>query len=125
MGGKRGERGWEGRERGWKCKGERVEGTQIGGMSVMLAWRSSHLSPPELDHIEAVGENDVGLPLQQILCLLSCYLGNGAEDVCAVCGCSLQAVAVIDLSVACLLVDIELQTSHMTHEYHYKGASST
>ena len=133
--GKRGERGWEGKgESGWEGKGEREggrgrgreeEGTQIGGMSVMLAWRSPHSSPPELDHIEAVGENDVRLPLQQILCLLSCYLGNGAEDVCAVCGRPLQTVAVVDLSVACLLVHIELQTGHMTHEYHYKGDSST
>ena len=66
-------------------------------------------SPPELDHIEAVGENDVWLSLQQMLRLLSCYLGNSAEDVCAVCGRSLQAVAVIDLSVTSLLVHIELQ----------------
>ena len=63
---------------------------------------------PELDDIETIGENDVRLPLKQMLRLLSCYLGNGTEDVCAVCGCPLQTVAVVDLSVTCLCVHIEL-----------------
>ena len=65
-------------------------------------------APPELDDIEAVGENDVWLALQQVLRLLSRYLGNGAEDVCAVCGRPLQTVAVVDLPVSRLLVHIKL-----------------
>ena len=117
-GGRKGgrEKGREGRS----GRGARIEeGTQLVVCLSYLHGDHPTRSPPELDHIQAVGENDVRLSLQQTLRLLSCYFGNSAEDVCTVCGCPLQTVAVIDLSVTCLLVHIELQTGHMTHEYHY------
>ena len=122
MGGKRGERGWE-----WKGEQEGLRKVHNWWYICLSCLHGDHptRSPPELDHIQAIGENDVWLSLQQTLRLLSCYFGNGAEDVCAVCGRPLQTVAVVDLSVACLLVHIELQTGHMTHEYHYKWDSST
>ena len=95
MGGKGGERGWEGKEereggrergrervggkkgeRAWDGKGERVEGEggarrieEIKQLVVCLALSCLHDdhptgSPPELDHIQTVGENDVWLSLQ-------------------------------------------------------------
>lgn len=47
-------------------------------------------------------------PLQQVLCLDGSDLRHGGEDVGAVGGSPLYAVAVVDLSITCLLVHIEL-----------------
>lgn len=47
-------------------------------------------------------------PLQQVLCLDGSDLRHSGEDVGAVGGCALYAVAVVDLSITCFLIHIEL-----------------
>lgn len=47
-------------------------------------------------------------PLQQVLCLDGSNLRHSAEDVGAVGGCPLYAVAVVDLSITGFLIHVEL-----------------
>lgn len=47
-------------------------------------------------------------PPQQVLCLDGSNLRHSAEDVGAVGGCPLYAVAVVDLSIAGFLIHVEL-----------------
>lgn len=56
------------------------------------------------------------LPLQHVLGLHPGDVGDGGEDVSAVGRRPLQAVAMVDLTLASLLVDVELQhTKTHTH----------
>lgn len=48
------------------------------------------------------------LSLEEVLSLDGCDLGHGGEDVGAVGGRPLQAVAVVNLPVACFFVHVEL-----------------
>lgn len=48
------------------------------------------------------------LPLEEVLCLNGCDLGHGGEDVGTVGGGPFQAVAVVNLPVACFFVHVEL-----------------
>lgn len=49
------------------------------------------------------------LPVQHVLGLHPSDVGDCGEDVSAVCRRPLQAVAVVDLTLASLLVNVELQ----------------
>lgn len=69
----------------------------------------------ELDDIETVGCDDFGLPLEQVLCLVTSDLRYRGECVSEMRRCPFHAVAMIDLSSARLLVHTELyQNKHMT-----------
>ena len=62
----------------------------------------------ELLDAEAVGRDDVGLALEQVLGLVARDARHGGEDVSAVSGRALHAVAVVDAAVAGLLVQVEV-----------------
>lgn len=47
-------------------------------------------------------------PLEQELCLNSSNLRHRGENVGAVSSCSLQTVAMVDLTIPCFLIHIEL-----------------
>lgn len=57
-------------------------------------------------------------PLQQVLCLDGSDLWDGAEDVGAVGGRPLYAVAVVDLSIAGFLIHIELNGTETGESKH-------
>ena len=59
-------------------------------------------------HVESVGRDEVGLPLQQMLRLEARDVGHSGEDVGTVHGRSLDAVAVIDAAITSLLVYVKL-----------------
>lgn len=61
----------------------------------------------ELGDVEAVGQDAVGLALEQVLRLERGDVGDGGEDVARVGGGALDAVAVVDAALAGLGVDVE------------------
>jgi hypothetical protein len=62
----------------------------------------------ELDDVEAVREDAVGLALEQVLGLVGGDVADGGEDVGAV-GCgALDAVAMVDAALAGLVVDVKV-----------------
>ena len=60
-----------------------------------------------LDEVDAVGRDHVGDALEQVLRLEAGHVAHGGEHVREVRGAALDAVAVVDLPVAGLLVDVE------------------
>lgn len=62
----------------------------------------------ELDDVEPIGCDDFGLPLEKVFCLVACDLWYCGECVSKMRRCPFHAVAMIDLSLACLLVHTEL-----------------
>lgn len=56
-------------------------------------------------------------PLQQVLCLDGSDLRHSGEDVGAVGGCALYAVAVVDLSITCFLIHIELNGTEIRETF--------
>ena len=62
----------------------------------------------ELDDVEAVGDDAVGLALEEVLGLVGGDVRDGGEDVGAVRGAPLDAVAVVDAAFAGLVVDVEV-----------------
>lgn len=61
----------------------------------------------EFDDVESVWSENVGLALQEMLCLETCDLRDGREDVGRVAGSSFHAVAVVYLLLPCFFVRIE------------------
>ena len=62
----------------------------------------------ELDNIETIWENTIGLALEQMSALVGHDVENGRENVGAVGGRALNAVAVVDAALAGLMVDVEV-----------------
>lgn len=62
----------------------------------------------ELGDIETVGQDTIGLSLEEMLGLEGSDVRNGGEDVASVCGSALYAVSVVDTSLSSLSIDIEV-----------------
>jgi uncharacterized protein (UPF0212 family) len=62
----------------------------------------------ELDDVEAVGDDAVGLALEEMLSLVGGDVGDGGKDVCTVGRAPLDAVAVVDTALAGLVVDVKV-----------------
>lgn len=62
----------------------------------------------ELDDIETVGEDAIGLALQEMLALKGGDVGDGGEDVAGVSSGTLNAVPVVDATLARFGIDIEV-----------------
>lgn len=60
------------------------------------------------------------LPVQHVLGLHPSDVGDGGEDVRAVGRTPLQAVAVVDLTIASLFIDVELQHTQKK-SLHFKS----
>ena len=60
-------------------------------------------------------ETHTWFPLEQVLGLNGCDVWHGGEDMSTVSGRPLQTVAMVDLSVACFLVQVELEETHMCY----------
>lgn len=66
------------------------------------------VSGRELLDVETVGQDTVWFPLQQVLTLVSCDVGDSGKDIGRV-GCSsLNAVAVVDTTLSSFSIDIEV-----------------
>jgi hypothetical protein len=61
----------------------------------------------ELGDVETIGQNAVGLSLQQMLRLERCDVRNCGEDIASMCGSSLNTVSVVDTTLAGFSIDIE------------------
>ena len=61
----------------------------------------------ELGDVETVGEDTIGLALEQMLTLVGGDVGNGGEDIARMGGSSLDAVSVIDTALSSLSINIE------------------
>lgn len=61
----------------------------------------------ELCDVETIGQNAIGLSLQQMLRLKSCDMRNSGENIASMCGGSLNTVSVVDTTLASFSVDIE------------------
>lgn len=62
----------------------------------------------ELDDIETVREDAVRLSLEQMFALVGGDVGDGGEDVGAVGGGTLDAVAMIDAALACFVINVKV-----------------
>lgn len=62
----------------------------------------------EFDYVEAVRQNPIWLPLQKMLAFICCDMGDGCEDVRAMCRRAFDAVAVIDPSLPGFMVNIKV-----------------
>ena len=62
----------------------------------------------ELDNVETVGQDAVGLALQEMLGLVCSDMRHRREYVSAVRGGAFDAVAVVDAALARLVVDVEV-----------------
>lgn len=70
---------------------------------------------PCIDHMNSPPHT--WFPLQQVLCLDGSDLRHSGEDVGAVGGCALYAVAVVDLSITCFLIHIELNGTEIRETF--------
>lgn len=61
----------------------------------------------ELGDVETIGEDTIGLALEQMLTLVSCDVGNGGEDIAGMGGSSLDAVSMIDSALSSLGVNVK------------------
>lgn len=61
----------------------------------------------KLGDVETVGEDTIGLALEQMLTLVGGDVGNGGEDIAGVGGSTLDAVSVVDTTLSSLGIDIE------------------
>lgn len=61
----------------------------------------------ELDNVQTVRQNTIRLALQQMLGLVGSDVGDGRKDITAVCCSTLDAVTVVDATLAGLVVNIE------------------
>ena len=62
----------------------------------------------ELLNVQTIGQNTVGLALEQVLALVGGDVGDGGEDVGGVCCTTLNAVAVVDASLARLGIAVKV-----------------
>lgn len=62
----------------------------------------------EFDYIETIGQDTVWLALEQMLGLVSGNVTDCSENVCAVSSSTLDAVTVIDTTLASLMIDIKV-----------------
>lgn len=62
----------------------------------------------ELLHVQSVGNDAIGLPLQEVLAFIGGDVGDGGEDVRGVRGGPFDAISMIDPSFAGLGVDIKV-----------------
>jgi hypothetical protein len=61
----------------------------------------------ELDDVQSVWQDAIGLAFQQMLSLVGSDMGDGCKDIAAVSGSALDAVTVVDATLSSLVVDIE------------------
>lgn len=78
---------------------------------MLLRWSKNNIRPPieelpDFSHMNSPPHT--WFPLEEVLCLDGCDLWHGGEDMGTVGSCSLQTVAVVDLSIACFLIHVEL-----------------
>ena len=62
----------------------------------------------ELDDVEAIRQNAVRFPLEQVLTFVGGDVADGGENIGAMCGCALDAVAMVDTSLAGLVIDVKV-----------------
>lgn len=62
----------------------------------------------ELDDVETVGHDPVRLAFQEMLRLVRRDVGDGREDVRAVCRRTLNAVAVVYATLASFMIDVKV-----------------
>ena len=62
----------------------------------------------ELDDVETVGQDTIGLALEQMFGLVCGDVGDCGEDIAGVCGGTLNTVPVVDTTLSCLGVHIEV-----------------
>ena len=62
----------------------------------------------ELDDVEAVWQDAIGLALEQVLGLVRGDVRDSGEDVSTMSGATLDAVAVVDAALASFVVDIKI-----------------
>ena len=62
----------------------------------------------ELDDIKTVGEDAVRFSLEEMLALVGGDVGDSGEDVGAVGGGTLDAVAMVDAALACFMVNVKV-----------------
>jgi hypothetical protein len=62
----------------------------------------------EFLHIQTIGQNTVGLSLEQVLALVSRDMADRGEDISRVCGTTLDTVAVVDATLPRFGVDIKV-----------------
>lgn len=63
----------------------------------------------ELFHVEPVWRDDVGFSFQQMLRFETRYVRHSCKYVRQVRGCTFHAISVINLTLSCFLVHVELQ----------------
>lgn len=91
-------------------------------IQMLLHWNkkrheTSHWRTSSFSHMNSPPHT--WFPLEEVLCLDGCDLWHGGEDMGTVRSCSLQTVAVVDLSIACFLIHVELsetETGQRVHE---------
>lgn len=62
----------------------------------------------EFNNIKPVRQDAVRLALEEVLALICSDMRHSCEDVCAMRGGALNAVAMVDSALASLVVDIEI-----------------
>ncbi len=62
----------------------------------------------ELGHIETVGKHTVGLALEEMLAFVCGDVRDGREDIAGMSSCALDAVTMIDPTLASLRIHIKV-----------------
>ena len=61
----------------------------------------------ELDDVQTIGQDTIGLTLQKMLGLVGSDVRDSGKNIAAMSGGTLNAVTVVDATLACLMIDIE------------------
>lgn len=62
----------------------------------------------ELHYVQSVRKDAIWLSFQQMFAFVSSDVRNRRKDVRAVCGGTLDAIAVVDPAFACFVIDIKV-----------------